>query len=65
MRLVRVMFAVEGQDEQSVRYRIVAALESGRSTVPTNIAPGWRLGHHHAGELIGDELEQADRLAKQ
>ncbi len=63
--VVRVIFAVEGQDEQSVRHQIVAALESGRSTVPDHPAPGWRLVHHRAEEQMGDELDQAGRLAKQ
>ena len=60
---VRVLFATESDHEADVRALIVGALSSGRVATPEGGTAAWRLRHHAASALEGDEAHHAARLA--
>jgi len=60
---VRVLFAVESEQEGSVRARVVDALSSGHLVGPEG-ATRWRLVRHAGSEVRVDEQEHAARLAQ-
>ena len=59
---VRVLFAVEEEQEQPVRRRIQEALAGGRLTGPDGDTSAWRLLSDGPAEVVAEEAAHASRL---
>ena len=60
---VRVVFAVEAEDEMRVRGLIEWAIKGGECTGPGGKVSRWETLSCSAGVLAGDEVELAARIA--
>lgn len=59
---MRVLFAVEPDQEHVVRQRIDVALSDGRLQDPDGITTRWRLRTSGRSDVSGREIDHAARL---